>query len=182
MIAKAAALLFLIGSAAGCSGGGASSQSPEPTTATTKSATEPTTTVEQPPPPLTHKQFIRTLDRLCKLGNRASARKFTFGDIYDTVESMDAYAVKLARLIRFVAKWDRKHHFFELDPGEPEDIRNYDRYKELTKRLRNYDARQVIAARRHEFEEIARLLDLQDTTRNQRTRLTADMGLRFCGG
>jgi hypothetical protein len=164
------------------SGGGSASDSAAAseaiattTVATTTSLTPP------PPPPLTHKQFVRQLDHLCRVGNRASARRFKFGDIYDTAESMDAYAAKLKRANRYIRKWDRRHHFFSLNPGEPEDIRNYDRYKELTKRLRNYSEREVRAARRHSFEEIVRLLGLEEKTRNRRTSLTADMGLRFCG-
>jgi hypothetical protein len=49
---------------------------------------------------------------------------------------MDAYAAWLSRVNRFVAKWDRKHRFYKLDPGDPKDIRGYDRYKTLTRRLR----------------------------------------------
>jgi hypothetical protein len=176
---------------AACSG---SSQSADQTQATTPTQSTPaetstsegtgsdtTTAAVEEPPPLTHTQFIRRLDYLCKKGNRATDLRFNFGDLYDTAESMDAYAHWLTRLNRFVRRWDRNHRFFKLNPGDPEDIRKYDRYKELTLRLRNFSAREITAARHHDFDEIVRLHDLDTRTRNQRTNLTADMGLRSCG-
>jgi hypothetical protein len=164
------------------SGGGSASDSVAASEAIATTTVATTTSLTpSPPPPLTHKQFVRRLDRLCKVGNRIFERKFKFSDIYDTAESLDAYAVKLKRANRYNVRWDRRHHFFTLDPGEPEDIRNYDRYKALTYRLRNYFEREVRAARQHSFEEILRLTGLEERTRNRRTSLTADMGLRFCG-
>jgi hypothetical protein len=142
---------------------------------------EPRRRSHLPPPPLTHRQFIRQLDRLCRIGNRAFERRFEFGTLYDTPESMDAYAVKLAKANRYIQKWDRRHGFNSLDPGDPQDIRDYDRYKDFNRRLDNYSDRKVVAARRHEFEEIVRLINLETRSRNQRTELTADMGLRYCG-
>ena len=101
--------------------------------------------------------------------------------IYDTPESMDAYAAVLKRANSYVRRLDRRQHFFGLDPGDPEDIRNYDRYEKLTRRLANYSDREVVAAHRHDFAELSRLFGLEQRTRNHRTDLTADMGLRFCG-
>jgi hypothetical protein len=126
-------------------------------------------------------QFLRQLDHLCKVGNRVSDRRFKFGDISDTAESMDAYAINLARANRYIQRWDREHHFYKLDPAEPKDIRGYARYKRLTRQLRNFSERVVVAARHHDFQEIVRLLNLEAKTRNQRTRVTAGMGLHVCG-
>jgi hypothetical protein len=69
-----------------------------------------------------------------------------------------------------------------LQPGEPKDIRDYARYKELTRRLDNFTTREIRAARYHDYDELTRLFELETKTRNQRTNVTADMGLRFCGG
>jgi hypothetical protein len=115
------------------------------------------------------------------VGNKTFDRRFTFSDIYDNAESMDAYAAKLKKANRYNRKWDRRHHFFTLDPGDARDVRNYNRYKTFTRRLQNYSNREVFAARHHHFEEILRLFSLEEKTRNKRTDLTADMGLRFCG-
>jgi hypothetical protein len=135
-----------------------------------------------PPPPLTHKQFVRRLDRLCKVGNRLTERKFGGDvDISDTAESMDAYARLVSRSNRFVQRWRHKTGFFRLNPGDPTDVRNYERYKVLTRRLRNFSIRDQRAAREHDFDELVRLSEIENRTRNQRTNLTADMGLRFCG-
>lgn len=157
----------------------------EPTTSGPPTSTTPTTSMEAPPappPPLTHRQFIRRLDHLCKVGNKATNRRFdNFGDISDTAASMDAYARWLVRVNRYVNKWDRRHHFFGLDPAEARDIRNYRRYKALTKELRNLDAREIVAARHHQFDELVRLNSIEGRVRNRRTRLTARMGLVYCG-
>lgn len=152
--------------------------------ATTNEETTSTVATPPPPPPLTHREFVRRLDHLCKVGNRAVDRKFNkkFPEtIYDTPESMDAYAAVLKRANSYVRRLDRRQHFFGLDPGDPEDIRNYDRYEKLTRRLANYSDREVVAAHRHDFAELSRLFGLEQRTRNHRTDLTADMGLRFCG-
>jgi hypothetical protein len=37
---------------------------------------EETTSTVATPPPLTHREFVRRLDHLCKVGNRAVDRKF----------------------------------------------------------------------------------------------------------
>jgi hypothetical protein len=94
---------------------------------------------------------------------------------------MDAYAKVLAKANQSIRRWDRRHHFYGLDPGEAKDIRQYARYTTLTRRRRNYSNREVIAARHYEFEEINRLFGLEQRTKNKRTDLTADMGLRYCG-
>lgn len=52
-----------------------------------------TSTASEPPvpPPLTHRQFIRRLDHLCKVGNKLSDKKFGSDlTVSDTTESMDA--------------------------------------------------------------------------------------------
>lgn len=158
------------------------SASPTGSEAAVTSIATTTSTTPPPPPPLTHKQFIQRLDRLCRIGNRASDRKFSSDvNLSDTAESMDFYARLLARANRFIRKWDRRHGFFKLAPGDPKDIRDYRSYKVLTRRLRNFSMREQVAARRHDFEEIVRLVQIENRTRNQRTRLTADMGLRYCG-
>jgi hypothetical protein len=143
-----------------------------------------TTTVSAPPvpPPLTHRQFIHTLDHLCKVGNNLLDKKFG-GDVTvsDTAESMDAYARFIERADRFNDKFNRKNNFFGLDPALEKDQRDYAKYRELSRRLDNYSAREIRAARRHDFEELLRLFALDKKARNQRTKVTADMGLRFCG-
>jgi hypothetical protein len=132
--------------------------------------------------PADHREFIRTLDHFCKVGNNLSDKKFG-GDItvYDTAESMDAYARLIERADRFNDKFNRKNNFFGLDPVLEKDQRNYAKYRELSRRLDNYTARVIRTARHHEFEELLRLFALDKKTRNQRTKVTADMGLRFCG-
>jgi hypothetical protein len=155
----------------------ATTSEPVATTAGTTTAAAPA-----PPPPLTHRQFIRQLDHLCKIGNRATKRRFEdFGAISDTAASMDAFADWLVRVNRYVRKWDRRHGFFELNPGDESDVRAYERYKALTKQLRIFSRREVLAARRHDFDELRRLFDLEDRVRNRRTRQTARMGLVICG-
>ncbi len=150
------------------------------------SATETTgtTTVSAPPipPPLTHRQLIHTLDHLCKVGNNLSDKKFG-GDITvsDTAESMDAYARLIERADRFNDKFNRKNNFLGLHPALEKDQRDYAKYRELSRRLDNYSARKIRAARQHDFQELLRLFALDTKTRNQRTKVTADMGLRFCG-
>jgi hypothetical protein len=94
------------------SGGGFASDSAAASEAIATTTVATTTSLTPPPPPLTHKQFVRQLDHLCRVGNRASARRFKFGDIYDTAESLDAYAAKLKRANRYIRKWNRRHHFF----------------------------------------------------------------------
>jgi hypothetical protein len=104
------------------------------------------------------------------VGNRVQDRKFKEKfpeNISDTPESMEAYARILSKANRYVRRWDRTHHFSDLDPGEQKDIRKYNRYKRLTLRLRNYQERIVIAAERHNFEELQRLLSLDARTRNK---------------
>jgi hypothetical protein len=150
--------------------------------ATSRVATTSTFATPPPPPPLTHRQFIHRLDNLCKRGNRATDRRFKSEvTVYETAESMDAYARLLRRSQRFIRRWDQTHGFFMLDPGDPKDVRDYKRYKELTRRSRNLYGRAEAAARHHDYDEIFRVLRIANQTRNQRTKLTADMGLRFCG-
>ena len=94
---------------------------------------------------------------------------------------MDAYASWLRRVNRYVAKWNRAHGFFNLEPAEEKDVRDYQRYKALSRQLNNLSQREIIAARRHNFDEIVRLFDIEDGVRNHRTRVTSGMGLVFCG-
>jgi hypothetical protein len=95
----------------------------------------------------------RRLDRLCKVGDGATNRRFKpFGDISDSASSMDAYASWLGRVNRYVAKWNRAHGFFKLDPAEENDNRDYQRYKALSRQLNNLYQREIIAARHHNFD------------------------------
>jgi hypothetical protein len=96
-------------------------------------------------------------------------------------EKMDAFAHRIERADRFNDKFNRKNNFFALDPALEKDQRAYTKYRELSRRLDNYTAREIRAARHHDFEELLRLFALEKKTRNQRTAVTADMGLRFCG-
>ena len=177
-------VVFLALAMSGCMGSGSNEDaltgpiesSPTETTGTTTASTPPV------PPPLTHRQFIRELDHLCKVGNNLADKKFG-GDVtvQDTAESMDAYARLIERAERFNDKFNRKNNFFGLDPALQKDERNYAKYRELSRRLDNYYARVIRAARRHDFQELVRLFALTERARNQRTKVTADMGLRFCG-
>jgi hypothetical protein len=75
----------------------------------------------------------------------------------------------------------KRKTFFLAGPRRPERHPQLRSYKALTKELRNFSAREVLAARADNFEEIVPLTHLEEGTRNRRTRLTARMGLRFCG-
>jgi hypothetical protein len=105
----------------------------------------------------------------------------SFGAIYDTAESMDAYAVYVDKVVRAIQRWDKKHGFYKLNPGDPQDARDYEKYKTLTRELRNLEGREERAARHHDFEELVRLTNLAAGVRDKRTRITAQMGLRHCG-
>ena len=94
---------------------------------------------------------------------------------------MESYARLLERADRFNDKFDHKNNFFGLDPALEKDQRGYAKYRELSRRLDNYNAREIRAARRHDYDEPLRLFALDEKTRNQRTKVTADLGLRFCG-
>jgi hypothetical protein len=107
----------------------------------------------QPSPPRHQRSLISNslaASTTCAgVGNRVQDRKFKDRfpeEISDTAESMDAYAGILNKANRYVRRWDRIHHFFDLDPSDPKDIRNYSRYKRLTLRLRNYENRIEVAA------------------------------------
>jgi hypothetical protein len=101
--------------------------------------------------------------------------------VYDTAESVDAYARLIERADQFNDKFHRKNNFFGLDPALEKDQPAYAKYRELSRRLDNCSSRVIRAARHHDFEELLRLFALEKKTRNQRTKVTADMGLRFCG-
>jgi hypothetical protein len=55
------------------------------------------------------------------------------------------------------------------------------RYLALSHELDVFDRRVIRALRAHDDEELARLITLSERVRNQRTRVTARMGLRECG-
>ena len=94
---------------------------------------------------------------------------------------MDAFASWLRRVNRYITKWDRHHGFFKLDPAEEKDVRDYQRYKAFTRQLRNLSMREIVAAERHNFDEIVRLFDIEGSVRKSRTKLTSRMGLVYCG-
>ena len=183
----AIAVLLLVG---GCSGDGdrvASVTAPEATTAeeaatSPETPTEPTDTqaVEEPEEQvLTHAQFIRRLDRICRRGNRQIDRAreridaaFTRGDYGEA-----------ARL------WSRSEK--RLNPPfyraveslavPEEDRRDFERYLELSRQLDVIGQRYIRALRRNDEEEFARLDGISRRLANQRTLVTTRLGLVECG-
>lgn len=82
---------------------------------------------------------------------------------------------------RVMARFDRRRGFGKLHPASAKDVRGYRHYLALYDRLRVFWAREVLALRRHDLDEYYRLDRLAEHTRNQRTNVTADMGLKVCG-
>jgi hypothetical protein len=113
-------LLLLAIAGGGCNGSSSADREaltgpvesgPVETTGTTTSSLPPV------PPPLTHRQFIHTLDQVCKVGNRLLDRMFADAPttIYDTAESLDAYAKLLEKADAFGERWFyKKNHFLNF--------------------------------------------------------------------
>lgn len=91
---------------------------------------------------------------------------------------------KLADLLERANRLDRPFYravrrLSEQAPAE--DEASLAKYLALSHELDNYGDRYIKALRQHDDDELARLVDLREQTRNRRTRLTARMGLKECG-
>jgi hypothetical protein len=167
----------------GCSVGGGSSKATEsqsePVATTTTPA--PTTTVVVESIPLTHVQFTRRLDRLCKRFNRKQDRRF--GAAEDAAVAANDYE-GLANLYERSLRAGRPFYRAVRRLGNrvpEEDAGALRRYLSLSRELDIYSLRYVRALRHHDDTELGRLNGLTEQTRNRRTRVTAKMGLRVCG-
>jgi hypothetical protein len=183
------ALVALAFVAGGCqdSGGGGTEAAPTSATGTelgetdtTGTVTTPTTSTVVAPPPVTHRQFVRRLDHICRVFNRKidrfnkrNADVFASGDYEDV-----ANALALTKR-RLDPPWNRQLARLEVPP---KDERSFRRYRALTQRLDELERRRIRALRRHDDDEIGRIVGLSDRARDQRTNVAIDMGLHVCGG
>jgi hypothetical protein len=176
-------LCFLFAaSLAGCSGGGNSSTNADstPAPATTTMPT-PSTTTEPAPEPFTHAQFIKRLDHLCGKFNRKADRRF--GAEEDAAAAANDYG-RLADVYQRSIRFDRPFYVAVRKLGArvpEEDATGLSRYLSLSHERDTYFRRYIRALREHDDAELTRLSGLIDQVRNQRTRVTAKMGLRVCG-
>ena len=167
-ISVLAALMLVL---AGCMGGDDSDDS---------SAETPTVsvTVTAAPTPVTHRQFVKRLDRLCRIYNAKAGR---FNKRYESELTSNDYAAiadLYRRAERQQAPWRVAVVQLEMPPS---DVRRFRRYLGLTDRIDALFRRQIRALRREDVEEFNRLNALIETTRNQRTTAAVDLGLRVCG-
>ena len=167
---------------ASCTGGGSSTATDSATTSQPDPATTaPITTVAEPPPPLSHGQFIKRLDRICRTSNRQIEQRF--GAKEDAAIAANDYD-RLADLMQQAKRLDRPFYRAVREFGQrvpDEDERGLRRYLSLSHELDVFRARYIRALRKHDDDELARLDALYEHTRNQRTRVTARMGLKQCG-
>jgi hypothetical protein len=178
-----AAPLILAFSLVGCDTGDSNSANTLSTHSDTTAATTTgaTTTSTPSPPPLTHQQFVGRLDRICRKANGLVERRF--GAATEAAIEANDYE-KVADLLERADRVDRS---FDADVERlsdrvpDEDARALRKYLALSDELDNYRDRFIRALRHREDEEIDRLDKLDDRARNQRTRVTAQMGLKYCG-
>ena len=90
----------------------------------------------------------------------------------------DAAAKVYARAERITAPWDDAVNKLEVPP---EDERRFRRYMALVDRVDGLFHREIRALRQHDAAELARLDALIAQTRNQRTKVAVDLGLKECG-
>lgn len=142
-------------------------------------ATE-TATAEVEAPALTHTQFIRRFDQICRRGNRAIARAnrrlqaaLARGDnqaaarIWAT--SLRALGPSFYRRVKALAP-------------PPEDERGLRRYLNLSRQIGVLETWYIQALRQDDQEEMSRLNRLIERRTHQRTLVTSRMGLTQCGG
>lgn len=185
----AVALVALACLAAGCqgSGGGATEAAPtSPTgtevgeTDTTGTMTTPTTSTVTVPPPVTHKQFVRRLDHICRVFNR-NVERFNkrFADIFNSTTDYEGVADALALMSRRLDPgWHRQIDRLDVPP---KDERGFRRYIALVDRMDELERRKIRALRRHDDDELDRVNGLTDRARDQRTNVAIDIGLHVCG-
>lgn len=157
---------------AGCMGSG------EAGNKSTAETTTPATTTTAAPPPVTHRQFVKGLDFLCRRYNRKLDRFYTRHE--DVMNSTDyAAIVKLNRQARtFNAPWRSAVGRLQVPP---KDKRRFRRYLALTDRMDALIQREQRFILRNDQAELARLDGLVRQARNQRTNVAVDLGLRVCG-
>ncbi len=160
---------------------GTTTSTVEPTTSGTAEGPD-TTTADEPEdrPPLTHAQFIRRLDRLCRRSNRQLDRS---SKRIDAAFARDDYA-EAARI------WARSNK--RLDPPFykavdalavlPEDAKGLARYLALSRQIDVLEVRYIRAVRQRDEDEMSRVGRLMDRISNNRTLATSRMGLTECGG
>lgn len=183
----------------GCSGGGEASPrvttvtAPVSTVATSTSQEEPATSteasaettetatveVEVEPPTLTHRQFIRRFDQICRKGNRAIARAnrrlqaaFARGD------NQAAARIWAKSLRTLDPLFYRRVKALAPPPHDEQGLR---RYLNLSRQIGVLETRFIRALRRDDQEEMSRLNRLIRRLSNQRTLVTSRMGLTECG-
>jgi hypothetical protein len=175
-----AAVLVLIVLAAGCSGGDmADPAATRPSVTTERATTAITTIVEEPA--LTHREFIRELDRTCRKGNQQAERRF--GDELEAASAANDYD-RIADVLHESRSLNKPFYraVRELAREVPEeDEAGLRRYLSLSRQLDVYYVRLERAYRQADDAELGRISALVEQTRSQRTRVTARMGLRECG-
>ena len=137
-----------------------------------------TETAVPEPPPVTHAQFIRRLDRICRRFNRKVDRvNDQYADAF-AAGDYEASAEAYKNVQRLVPGWQVQVAALEVPP---EDVGRFGRYLLFVDRLDGFYRRMIRALRQHDDEEIARLDALSERARNQRTNVAVDLGLRVCG-
>jgi hypothetical protein len=169
---------------AGCMGdesdGGATVVGPETEAGETAVAeTGVTETTAAPePPPVTHAQFVRRLDSLCRRFNRKVDKiNKRYADVF-AARDYEGSAKGYEKGQRLVPRWRAQVETLEVPP---EDQKRFGRYLMFVERIDGLTSRQIRALRRHDDQELTRLSALAERARNQRTNVAVDLGLRECG-
>jgi hypothetical protein len=182
----AAALGAAAFSLSACMGGSSSSgkdvltaaveSTPTETTGTTTSATPP------PPPPLSHREFVKRLDSICKKANDKLDRRFgAASDAAVAAQDLDKLAdlrVKARRLNAPFYAAVRKLRSRGVPDRDKAALR---KYLALSHQLDSLDRRYIRALRQSDLDEIGRLNGITSRIRNKRTKVTSSVGLRQCG-
>jgi hypothetical protein len=171
--------LIIIALSAGCSGGDSAEPETQPDSTTT-ATTEATTTVADEPA-LTHREFVKRLDRICLKANRQLDRRY--GAAFEAAYAANDYD-RLADLFQRTRRLNRPFYkaVRELGRAAPErDTRGLRQYLSLSHQMDVYYDRSISAYRQEDDAELNRLAVLIERARSQRTRVTAKMGLRECG-
>lgn len=145
--------------------------------ATTTGEIATSTEEDEEEPTLTHAQFIRQLDGICRRYNKAEVR-FDRRVADPVFERSGERAWEKVEL-RYAKRHNPLFHAeVEALAAPPEDENGLRRYLDLT---RQREVLYVRWLREHNDAEIARLDRLIDRVRNRRTLVTSRMGLRVCG-
>jgi hypothetical protein len=136
--------------------------------ATGTGASETGTTETTPSPPITHKQFVRKLDGICRKFNRKVDKiNRRYADAFaarDYEKSAEAYE----KAERLIPGWNAALDNLEVPP---EDERLFRRYMVFVNRIDGIARRQIRAFRQHDEAELNRLFLLSDRTRDKRTNV-----------